>query len=70
MEGGSIGGRLAGENVGQRSDDVEGGGIGPGVKIPTVDRGGRSDSLLVLSYSSRILYRILQYIELQSKKKR
>ena len=28
MEDGSIGGMLAGENVGRRSDDVEGGGIG------------------------------------------
>ena len=36
---GSIGGMLAGENVGRRSDDVEGGGIGPGIKIPTVNRG-------------------------------
>ena len=40
------------------------------IKIPTVDREGRSDSLWVLSYSIRILYRILQYIELQLKKRR
>lgn len=51
VEDGSIGGMLACENVGRRSDDVEGGGIGPGIKIPTVDRGGHSDSLWVFSYS-------------------
>ena len=32
VEDGSIGGMLAGENVGRRSDDVEDGGIGRGHK--------------------------------------
>ena len=32
VKDGSIGGILGGENDGRRSDDVEGGGIGPGHK--------------------------------------